>query len=67
MYLVTTINQSVAEPGFDFGREAWTLPTWGESLKVLKVEVKVIFKRALAVFILNHAYISWRAKRAKKH
>jgi len=43
---------AVADPGFDL-RGAWTLSTGGggrKSMKVLKVEVKVIFERVLVIY-----------------
>jgi len=45
----------VAAPGFDL-RGAWDFVNGGggrKSLKVLKVKVKVIFKRVLALFLLK--------------
>jgi len=49
---------SVADPGFDLRGGAWTLSTaegggFRKLLKVLKVEVKVIFNVFLVVFILK--------------
>ena len=48
---------SVADPGFDLFRGGVDFVNRGggirKSLKVLKVKVKVILKRALAVFLLK--------------
>jgi len=48
------LNPTVADPGFDLGGLDFVNGEGGKkSLKVLKVEVKVILKRVLVVFLLN--------------